>query len=402
MNRGLLAFRLGVYLVVAFGLVAEGFTSYAWLVMALSVIPAAPLPGFVGRRTEIGVAVSLTLEAVLWYLVGPSTALVILPLFSIGTAGLILSSRSSGLAFGYAAAIQGFHIGVRGLSPYLDLPLLAPNTTSKPWGDLLVEAAFVIVVGLGFRAIGSVLRSYQVDLATQTRNMIYLTEVVEDKDRFIESAAHAIRTPLTGMLGFSELLASEPVEAEIRGMLDVVAGEGRRLSHLVDNLLIGARMESGVIELALKPVDVETIARSAWAAVGGEGGLNVYGSGVAMADAGRLKHIFVNLFENGRSHGRVPLTLDIAVDAGMVVAVVIDSGSGIPVAQRESVFARYSAGGEPCNPKPLGMGLPVARALARAMGGDLVSVDPGNRFDLTLPAVVAAVPLSADLTTLSV
>jgi two-component system, OmpR family, sensor kinase len=115
------------------------------------------------------------------------------------------------------------------------------------------------------------------------------------------------------------------------------------------------------------------------------------------ADPGRVTQILANLLENARRHGPTDGTVRIAVSSsgGEAALDVADEGPGVPEADRERVFDRLvrlddarsrDAGGA-------GLGLSIARALARAHGGDLRVVDPvdpvdtarGARFRLTLP-----------------
>jgi len=111
---------------------------------------------------------------------------------------------------------------------------------------------------------------------------------------------------------------------------------------------------------------------------------------VVAADAGRVSQILVNLLDNARRHTPAGGTVTVRVEPGDPCAVVVaDTGPGIPDADRDRIFGRLvrlqqardrDSGGA-------GLGLPLARALARAHGGELV-VEPaaaGARFRLTLP-----------------
>ena len=170
--------------------------------------------------------------------------------------------------------------------------------------------------------------------------------------------------------------------------------ETGRAARLVSDLLDLARAEGG-LPLHRTAVDLATLAAAEVERVRELAPqlrveLDAPAAAVVSADAGRVSQIMVNLLDNARRHTPPGGTVSVCVEAGDPCAVVVaDTGPGIPDADRERVFGRLvrleqardrDSGGA-------GLGLPLARALARAHGGDLVAepAATGARFRLSLP-----------------
>ena len=224
---------------------------------------------------------------------------------------------------------------------------------------------------------------------------------------FVSDAAHELRTPVAGMRAAADTLVRSPGTADERERLAThVVREAERASRLIDDMLLMARVDQG-ISLDVAPVD---LGASLLADVERQRlrrpslDLRVLlpdGPVVVAADAGRVSQIVGNLVDNAAratgGSGRVTIWLD-ASRTDEVAVLVSDDGPGVPERDRERVFdrlvrldeARRSGDGG------AGLGLPIARGLARAHGGDLVCEPPGVGrpgavFRLTLPVAVRAV-----------
>lgn len=215
--------------------------------------------------------------------------------------------------------------------------------------------------------------------------------------RFLSDAAHELRTPVTGVQTLAESLVRHP-DADLarrERIATTLVRETRRAGALVADMLELARIEDGA-PLERRAVDLTELAaaeaeRTALLAPA----LTVRVDGPPTrvdADPGRVAQILANLLENARRHGPPDGTVRITVsaDADRAVLDVVDEGPGIPAEDRERVFDRLvrldeartrDAGGA-------GLGLPIARALARAHGGELQVADSerGARLRLTLPS----------------
>lgn len=214
--------------------------------------------------------------------------------------------------------------------------------------------------------------------------------------RFVADAAHELRTPLAGVQAVAEAAISPELDVEERDRLHLLLlRESRRAGRLVNDLLSLARIDAG-IELLHEPVDLLALARSEVERVGlrwPDLVVEVQGTPVVVTgDQARLGQVLANLLDNARRHTSDGGRVTVRVTAGSRASVVVaDTGPGVPAADRERIFDRLvrldearsaDAGGA-------GLGLAIARGIARAHGGDLRCVDPpdgtGAAFTLTLP-----------------
>ncbi|GAA4680690.1 HAMP domain-containing sensor histidine kinase [Nocardioides nanhaiensis] len=224
---------------------------------------------------------------------------------------------------------------------------------------------------------------------------------------FLSDAAHDLRTPLTGAQAAAEhVLREDPPRAERERVLTTLVRETRRAGRLVEDMLLMTRIDQG-LELRRERLRLGTVAAEVLAAreLGlpgvtltlDDGGPDGAAGTEVVADRDRLSRLVGNLVDNAAQAGAARVAVQVASDpaAGRVVLVVEDDGPGVPPAERERVFermvrldeARSGAGGS-------GLGLPIARGIARAHGGDLVCGDAvrgsGARFELRLPAAPPA------------
>jgi two-component system, OmpR family, sensor kinase len=230
--------------------------------------------------------------------------------------------------------------------------------------------------------------------------------------RFLADAAHELRTPLTGMQGLAETLVRHPdLELSRREELaTTMVRETRRATHLVAEMLELARIEGG-LPLRLERRDLGALtalagqeARRAQllaptltvspgvSPAGVSPGADGHPSGSeVLVDEGRITQIVTNLLDNACRHTPVGGTVGVTVERNGTEALltVRDSGPGVAEVDRERIFDRLvrlddararDSGGA-------GLGLPIARALARAHGGELAYLpgQPGGAFQLRLP-----------------
>jgi signal transduction histidine kinase len=211
--------------------------------------------------------------------------------------------------------------------------------------------------------------------------------------RFVADAAHELRTPIAGVQAVAEAAIAPGMPPEERERLHLLLlRESRRAGRLVDDLLVLARLDAG-LELRREPVDLlELVRAEAERAqlVAPDQQVEVRGEPVTVpGDASRLAQVLGNLLDNARRHGG-PGAVTVTVSRGDPATVLVtDEGPGVLPADRERIFdrlvrldeARGDDGGA-------GLGLAIARGIARAHGGDLRCVDPpsgrGAAFQLLL------------------
>jgi signal transduction histidine kinase len=220
------------------------------------------------------------------------------------------------------------------------------------------------------------------------------TRLLADQRRFLQDAAHQLRTPITIALGHAELLAEDLTGKQEGQDIQVVIGELSRLRRIAERLLLIAAaadpefLHSEVV--ALDRLTMELIRR--WRPTADRhwqlGRLDAV---TVRADRERLSLALDALLENAVRHTRTDDVIQLSVIRGWpgmpVRIVVADSGSGIPRDQLHHIFDRFRTGDDNQS-RGTGLGLPLVRAVARAHGGDVtVHSEPGagSQFELTLP-----------------
>jgi len=227
-----------------------------------------------------------------------------------------------------------------------------------------------------------------------------LLERVRDDVRrvrqFTADAAHEIRTPLAAIRGHLELLLPRVDDATGK-TLDGVLEEVGRLSRLVNQLLFLENLEVSPSTSAFSVLDLAVLVEDLLdhlRIVAAEQGLTLSSElekATVRGDAEKLRQVFINLIDNAFKHtprgGTVSVRLNATEDR--VVAIVRDSGPGIPEESFERIFERF-ASDRSLTSAGSGLGLPIARAIARAHDGDLSVASPGGaEFTLTLPSATA-------------
>jgi signal transduction histidine kinase len=227
-----------------------------------------------------------------------------------------------------------------------------------------------------------------------------LQETDQVKDDLLAMVSHELRTPLTTVVGAQRLLSAGPALGpdERQEMLEMADRQARRLKVLIEQLLLAAQSDNGratFLSAAAERVEVDAadlLVEAATEARAGPCGDRVRlrcdrGLPVRLAPDAVLQ-ILGNLVDNACKYGPEdrPVWLVGERAGAQVVLAVEDDGAGVPPAQRERVFERFTRL-EPG--RGLGLGLYIARQLARAQGGDLVAADArvaaGARFELRLP-----------------
>src|SRR5262249_25748856 len=169
---------------------------------------------------------------------------------------------------------------------------------------------------------------------------------------FISSVSHELRTPLSQILLFAETLNLGRVRTELerRTATGVIVQEGRRLMHLVENILHFSRAERQMTRLGPEPVDlsqaVATVVED-WLALGAAADVRIETRCApdvhALADRGALRQMVLNLLDNAVKYGRPGQTVTVGTSTGggRARVWVDDQGAGIPERERERVFDSF-------------------------------------------------------------
>lgn len=215
--------------------------------------------------------------------------------------------------------------------------------------------------------------------------------------QFVADASHELRTPLAAIRGYTELTQRMGDDREaVAHAMSRVASETERITRLVEDLLLLARLDSGR-PLEREPVDLSRLAVDAVsdAHVAGpdhQWELDLPEEPVVVTgDAARLHQVVTNLLANARIHtgaGTV-VTTRLSTEPTQSVLQVIDDGPGIPAELQSEVFERFARGDSSRSRKggSTGLGLAIVSAVVKAHNGTItVSSSPGHtEFTVRLP-----------------
>lgn len=225
----------------------------------------------------------------------------------------------------------------------------------------------------------------------------------EIKNEFVSMISHELRTPLTSIAGFADTLRDgwqDLPSEEVDEFLGIVSSQTQHLAELVEDLLVIPRLEAGRVPLELSEVDLSSLVHQVTnyifppgggreASVAIPGGVRIY------ADPLRVQQVMRNLLENAHKYGGDQILVEGVPAGDSYLVVVSDNGPGVPDSLAERIFEAFEqvSKGDARSTQGIGLGLPIARNLARAMNGD-VWYEPrfptGSRFCFTVPAVSAA------------
>jgi signal transduction histidine kinase/CheY-like chemotaxis protein len=289
----------------------------------------------------------------------------------------------------------------------IDLTVEAP-WWQRWWAVLLYAcAASALILWLAHLDRVRLKRRHNYQLIRQKRELA--EQASASKSRFLANLGHEIRTPMTGVLGMSELLLSAPLDERRRQQVGAIRRAGEHLLRLVDDALDLARIEAGRLTLDEAPFALEAVVEDIaglMRPLAERKGLRFVCDIAAEVRGGwrgdptRLRQILLNLLGNAikfTAHGEVALRIDPLSPQGLR-CTVRDTGPGLDAEQQRRLFQRFEQaegartasryGGS-------GLGLAISRELAVAMGGgiELISAPgEGACFVVRLPLARAALP----------
>jgi len=319
---------------------------------------------------------------------------------SLGDALVVTEADSSGIATVNRRATEL----VPELTPGLDLdqaqgflpPLptaLAGETMIQHRGrTLAVTAAPILAEGGG--------------VVWTMRDVSQRARLEQAKSEFVASAAHELRSPLTSIKGFVELLGRSPedMSARQREFIDIILRSTDRLVALVNDLLDVARIEADRVQIDRRPIDVGEAVHDVVELMGPRFAERHQRVGVyvaptlplALADPGRIRQIIANLITNAHLYtgdgGRIHVGAE--ADRAWIRIVVADSGIGMTAAERQQIFEPfYRVAGNPMGAQGTGLGLSIVRSLVERHDGEIeVESEPGRgtTFHVLIPAAISS------------
>jgi signal transduction histidine kinase/ActR/RegA family two-component response regulator len=244
----------------------------------------------------------------------------------------------------------------------------------------------------------------------QARELVDAFEAARDeairastaKTAFLSRMSHELRTPLNAVLGFAQLLALDPLTPEQAEAVHHIRHGGRHLLDLINEIVDISRIEAGRLSLTMQTVDATAMLGEAVQLVGGLArhyDVTVVAEDVQApvphvhADQQRVTQVLLNLTSNAVKYNRPGGSVHVACRAGAPGEVrfdVSDTGPGIPEHLLPRLFEPFDRlGAENSDVEGTGIGLALADALARAMGGRIevsTTVGGGSTFTLVLRA----------------
>jgi Na+/proline symporter/nitrogen-specific signal transduction histidine kinase len=226
-----------------------------------------------------------------------------------------------------------------------------------------------------------------------------LTQLSVQKDSFLSQISHELRTPMTSIRAFSEILmegGSPPGVAQ--GHARIIHNEAIRLTRLLDNLLDLSVLENGAVQLNVELASLQEMIDRALAAAGNtrpDRQFAIHRDAASEAlyvltDPDRLTQVFINLFSNARKYcqaERPELRIAVRQRGGRVMVDVIDNGRGIPQEAQALIFEKFARLTDETRAGGAGLGLAICRDVMANLGGTITYLpgQGGTAFRVTFP-----------------
>jgi PAS domain S-box-containing protein len=225
-------------------------------------------------------------------------------------------------------------------------------------------------------------------------SLIDVTDKIEAqkaKDEFIATISHELRNPIAAMLGLGQELATNYdsfTDDDRREMAQMIARQADDASWLIEDLLVAYGDELNGISIHPEVFDVVKEIERVLEVEQHPIDFQVFdGSSEVTADPRRTRQILKNLVSNALRHGGETMSVALAKVGDRIEVKVRDSGEAIPDTDVERIFKAFEMGSRGAHPNSVGLGLAVARRLARLMEGDVTYryEDGWSSFVLSLP-----------------
>lgn len=224
----------------------------------------------------------------------------------------------------------------------------------------------------------------------------------EDMEKLLQFTSHEFKTPVAGVKGLLQSLAIGSIpEAQRAELLRLGQMECDRLEHLAETILAYQRAMSRDPRAGMQTIDVarfiaDLLAHRARTSSGGDVQLAPIDAVLVQADRDGLRVILENLLDNAHKYGGGQVQLSASASDGRWQLQISDRGRGFPPEAAEKLFDLHNRGSGEGITHGAGLGLAIARSLARRMGGDISahSGGPGQGavFTVTLPQAPPAAP----------
>jgi len=212
----------------------------------------------------------------------------------------------------------------------------------------------------------------------------------DEKRDFIATISHELRTPMAAVYGAAQTLLRSDIQLrpeQARELLEMIATQASRLSQVTEEVLLTTRLDRGDVRVEQEPVDVVELTRAMVLTMTPQLPESLVidleiepDVPRASGDRDRIQQVLLNLIDNAVKYGSGPVGVRVEGASGVVRIAVADSGPGIPQQEQQSIFEKFYRSDPQLTRAPggTGLGLYIARELAKRMGGRLdVRSQPG-------------------------
>jgi len=268
---------------------------------------------------------------------------------------------------------------------------------TRPDNAIIDYAAMPLPDGATLFTFADVTDSKRYERALEERNEA-LVAADRMKNTFISHVSYELRTPLTNIIGFSDLLGNPHIGTlndKQREYLGDISASSKTLLAIIDDILTLATMDAGAMELKLAPVDVPAVIDAAILGVREAAQRSRLSLHIAVAedathfiaDEARVRQILYNLLSNAVGFSKAGDTIGVTAqrEAGMIVFTVEDQGVGIPKDQQWKVFERFESRSHGSGHRGAGLGLSIVKRLVELHGGTVsLESEPGHGTRVTV------------------
>jgi signal transduction histidine kinase len=268
---------------------------------------------------------------------------------------------------------------------------------ARPDGSVIEFAATPLPDGATLVTFADVTASKRYERALLERNEA-LIAADRLKSQFVSHVSYELRTPLTNIIGFSELLANPRSGLLNHKQHEYVADisvSSKTLLSIIDDILDLATIDAGALELKLSQVNVQGVIDAAIQGVRERASRARLTLDIAiaddavefLADESRIRQVLYNLLSNAIGFSRPGDTIRISCwrESGMLALSVADQGVGIPKDQQRRVFERFESRSHGSKHRGAGLGLSIVKSIVELHGGDMrLDSEPGRGTRVTV------------------
>ncbi len=317
--------------------------------------------------------------------------------------GVVLIDPDDQVIVANDAAVRMTGLAARGQAVRADLDLVLADLVLRARADSSpADDAEITTADGGSLAVGAVALAEPAGTVVLTlRDVTQERALARTRRDLVANVSHELRTPVAAIRGFLELMEDDSVPPDARReFVGLMSAEAARLQRLVDEQLQLARLDAGALPMRREQMDLAAVVRVASrprAVLAEREGLSLSveaATPVPMdGDPERLEQLLLILLDNAARHtppGGV-ITVTARVEGGDAVMSVTDTGEGIPAESLGGVFDRFyraDAARERTDRQGAGLGLAIARGIARAHGGTIAvssRLGEGSVFTVRLP-----------------